>query len=112
MRMTHAGIAGAGMVARPGGLGEVMLWKRGPRDGLVPRSFAYRMSALYLALFVIRPWELMYPWLATISFERIFAVCTLAALLAGGHLWFQLTAQTSTVLATFAAVVISAQLGY
>ena len=44
------------------------------RHGMWPRSLAVWMAALYVALFIIRPWEQLFPWLQAIRFERTYAL--------------------------------------
>ena len=45
-----------------------------PAQGILPRSFALWMAATYVGLFIIRPWEVLFPQLGTIHFERIYAI--------------------------------------
>lgn len=44
------------------------------RRGIWPRSFAIWMAVFYVAMFIIRPWEQLFPWLTLIHFERCFAI--------------------------------------
>ena len=52
------------------------------------------MVAFYMVLFLIRPWEEMYPWMAVFPIERTFAILAIATVVLGGQFWFQLTGQT------------------
>lgn len=47
-------------------------------NGIWPKSIPLWMSGLYVALFIIRPWEQLVPALGTIYFERIYAICMIA----------------------------------
>ncbi len=44
------------------------------RNGIWPRSIPLWMAAIYVALFIIRPWEVLFPTLGTIHFERIYFI--------------------------------------
>lgn len=64
------------------------------------------MAAFYVALFIIRPWEKMWPALAEVRFERIYALCMIAAVTVEG--WrVRFDRQTVSVLAFFAAIAIA-----
>ena len=69
------------------------------------------MVAFYMVLFLIRPWEEMYPWMAVFPIERTFAILAIATVVLGGQFWFQFTGQTTTLLAFLGAVSLSAMLG-
>ena len=64
-----------------------------------------------MVLFLIRPWEEMYPWMAVFPIERIYAILAIATVVLGGQFWFQFTGQTTTILAFLGAVSLSAMLG-
>ena len=49
------------------------------KKGIWPRSICLWMAALYVALFIIRPWEQLFPQLGEIHFERIYALSMIAA---------------------------------
>ncbi len=76
-----------------------------------PPSAAFWMVAFYMALFLVRPWEVLFPWMAEFPIERTFAILTILAVLLGGHFWFQLTGQAMTLLGFLAVVILSATLG-
>lgn len=48
------------------------------RNGVWPRSTAVWMVAAYVGLFIIRPWEQLFPWLASLHFERVCAIAMIA----------------------------------
>jgi O-antigen ligase len=45
-----------------------------PDSGVLPRSLALWAAAVYVAIFIIRPWEKLFPSLAPLHFERICAL--------------------------------------
>jgi len=45
-----------------------------PSAGFMPTSFSLWMAAFYVGLFIIRPWEQLFPILAIIHFERIYGI--------------------------------------
>jgi O-antigen ligase len=55
------------------GSGQVFLSGK-PAHGFLPKAFALWMTAIYVGLFIIRPWEVMFPQLTAINFERLFAI--------------------------------------
>ena len=76
-----------------------------------PGSASFWLVAFYMVLFLIRPWEEMYPWMAVFPIERTFAILAIATVVLGGQFWFQFTGQTTTILAFLGAVSLSAMLG-
>ena len=48
-------------------------------NGIWPRSTPLWMTAFYVALFIIRPWEQLFPWLGAIHFERFYILCMLVS---------------------------------
>ena len=63
-----------------------------------PHSIVLWVSAFYLALTIIRPWEELFPALATIHFERVYALCMIAVVLLDPNKHFRLSFQTVTVI--------------
>jgi O-antigen ligase len=68
-----------------------------PAGKVFPHSLALWMAAFYMALFIIRPWEKLVPWLQDISFERIFAIVMIVIVSATRGLRLCLKFQTATV---------------
>ncbi len=66
------------------------------------RSLGLWMVVIYLVLFLIRPWELLFPSLGEIRFERTYAVIMIGAVALTGRM-FRWNLQTISV-AIFAAV--------
>lgn len=74
--------------------------------GMWPRSLAVWMAAFYVALFIIRPWEKLFPGLAELRFERVYAVCMIAVVTVEG--WrLKLDRQTIAVLAFVATIALA-----
>jgi len=78
------------------------------KRGIWPRSFALWMAGFYVALFIIRPWEVLLPWLADIYFEKVYALCMIAVVFLSGKKQLRQDFQALTVILLFAAVVLSA----
>lgn len=72
-------------------------------QGIWPTSLAVWMAAGYIALFVIRPWEKLFPELAELRFERIYAIAMLAAVAFEG-LRLRFSWQTASVAALLASL--------
>lgn len=68
------------------------------RNGIWPRSVPLWMAAFYVALFIIRPWDQLFPWLGEIHFERIYALCMLSAVFLSKEKRWEMNFQTLTVL--------------
>jgi O-antigen ligase len=75
--------------------------------GIWPRSLALWMAAFYLALFIIRPWEKLFPWLATFRFERLYALAMIGVVILTRGPSFRLDRQTVAVLAFFGCISVS-----
>jgi O-antigen ligase len=49
--------------------------------GIWPRSIALWMAAFYIALYILRPWEMSFAWMNDFHFERVYAICMILAVL-------------------------------
>jgi O-antigen ligase len=49
--------------------------------GIWPRSLALWMAAFYIALYILRPWEMSFDWMNDFHFERVYAICMILAVL-------------------------------
>src|ERR1700730_12155977 len=49
--------------------------------GIWPRSLALWIAAFYIALYILRPWELSFAWMNEFHFERVYAICMIFAVL-------------------------------
>src|SRR5208337_1965926 len=87
---------------------ELGAWQDRARHDPWPRTASFWMVAFYMVLFLIRPWEVLYPWMAVFPIERTFAILAIATVVLGGQFWFQLTGQTTMILAFLGAVSLSA----
>jgi O-antigen ligase len=79
-----------------------------PKKGIWPRSFPLWMTSLYMALFIIRPWEQLFPWLSVIHFERVYAIIMIGVIFFGGKFYFKITFQSITVILFLSALGVSA----
>lgn len=77
------------------------------KNGIWPLSFPLWMAAFYVALFIIRPWEILMPWLGTIHFERIYAICMILVVLCSRKKWFHLTSQSVAILMFLGGITLS-----
>ena len=84
----------------------------GATNAVWPRSIAFWMAAFYVALFIIRPWEKLFPELATIHLERVYALMMIVVAFGAGARRFRLTQQTVAILLFLASMVLSAQFGF
>jgi O-antigen ligase len=49
--------------------------------GIWPRSLALWMAVCYIALYILRPWEMSFAWMNDFHFERVYAICMILAVL-------------------------------
>lgn len=80
------------------------------QNGIWPRSVPLWMAAFYVALFIIRPWEELFPWLGAIHFERVYAIGMIAAVLFSQKTRFQMTSQSISVIFFLMGLFLSALL--
>ena len=77
------------------------------RNGIWPRPFEFWMTAFYLALFIIRPWEQLLPSLSNIHFERLYALTMIGVVTMTCGFRLQFNSQTLAVLLFLACLIIS-----
>src|SRR5437879_10787976 len=99
----------AGAQAAPASSG-ILLPDDRVSKGIWPRRIAIWMAAFYVALFIIRPWEEMLPFLADIHFERFYALAMVAVVLLTSKFRGVFTLQTASVLFFLFALSLSAVL--
>lgn len=78
------------------------------RNGIWPRSLALWLMVGYLGLFIIRPWEVLFPWLAEIHIERLYALFMIAVVLVSKKKQFHMDGQTAAVLLFVGSIWLSA----
>ncbi len=85
--------------------GLVQNWT-GPEEANGPLSHApvLWITAVYLGLFIIRPWELLIPELGEIHFERLYAIFMVLSVMMTVGLRCELNSQTTAVLAFLGAM--------
>jgi len=75
-----------------------------PASGVLPRSLALWAAAIYVALFIIRPWEKLFPSLAPLHFERICALVMIGIVMMTRGFRIRGDSQTIAVMLFFLAV--------
>jgi hypothetical protein len=76
-----------------------------------PRSVPFLLASVYVLLFVIRPWERLFPWMAAVPVERIFALLMLASIPLSARTRLRFGAGPLAVLLFYGALVVSAFAG-
>jgi len=72
-----------------------------PSGRVLPGSVALWAAAVYVALFIIRPWEILFPSLAPLHFERICALFMIALLIITRGFRLRTDSQTTAVVLFF-----------
>jgi O-antigen ligase len=75
-----------------------------------PCSMAFWMNVLFMAFFLIRPWEVLYPWMGVVPIERIIALATIAVVILGGSFRCRCSAATLLVVALMGVMAVGAKL--
>ena len=78
------------------------------RRGIWPRSTTVWLAALYLALFIVRPWERLFPELGEFSFERWMVITMVIVVLVVRGASLELSRQQISAFTLLLAVSISA----
>ena len=78
------------------------------KNGIWPRSFIYWLSLFYMALFIIRPWEKLFPWLGVFHFEKIYAIFMIFSVFLSHGNRISFDSQTKSVIVLFLSIFISA----
>lgn len=87
-------------------------WNDDLRRGIWPRSAMVWIVALWTALLIIRPWESIFPWLAAVRIERVYAVFAVIALFLSGQFRILWSMQTAGVILWFVALTISSMFAF
>jgi len=77
------------------------------KNGIWPRSLSLWMTGFYVALFIIRPWEQLLPWLGEIRFERTYALLLITVVFLSRRNMIHMSSQTMWVLFYLVAIGIS-----
>lgn len=83
-----------------------------PIGRILPASLTLWLVGIYIGLYVIRPWELLFPALAQFSFERIYALAMIQVVLMSEGIRLKLNVHSVGVLLVGSACVTSAIVGY
>lgn len=82
------------------------------KQGIWPKSMPLWSAMVYMALFLIRPWDEMVPWLGTIHFERsYFILMLLIILFSSKRQRLESSSQNFSVLTFLCAIGLSCVLG-
>ncbi len=105
-------MASAELTSHP--LNSAVYWTDRLRQGMWPRGLFVWVAALYLAMFILRPWEVLVPELGEMGFERTMVLSVVILSLVAAVFGLkkdgvrgQLVPQASTVLMLYAAIYVS-----
>jgi len=82
------------------------------KNRMWPRSATLWMAAFYMALFIIRPWEQLFPSLGAFYPERVYALCMITAVFFSGEKHFKMTWQSVTILIFFGSIAFTGLFAY
>jgi len=74
------------------------LWQDRLHKGIWPEPLSLWMAVFWLALFIIRPWEVLFPELEPLHVERVWALLTVAVVFGSGKLRLCNSFQTTAVI--------------
>ncbi len=77
-----------------------------------PITIPVWMTGLWIALFIIRPWEVLIPELSNYRFERVYALTVLGVVFGSGLFRFRGCMQTYAVLVFISALAVSTLCAY
>lgn len=84
------------------------VWEQNLHRGIWPKSPLVFYVAFWIALLLIRPWELLFPSLIPYHVERCYAILGILLVLGSGKLRFCPSFQTTSVILYLSALMISA----
>lgn len=88
------------------------LWVDRLRRGIWPKPLVYWAVVFYIGLFIIRPWEKLFPDLGPLRFERTSVIAIALIVAATRGVFVKLSAQNITMILLFAAVYLSGKLAF
>ena len=77
------------------------------KNGIWPRSAPLWMAGFYVSLFILKPWDQIFPWLGAIHFARIYAICMILVILMSSKKRLKLSFMTFAVLYFYFTILIS-----
>lgn len=80
--------------------------------GIWPKPFVFWAVVFYIGLFIIRPWEKLFPELGPLRFERISVMAIMAIVAMRRGVFVRLTFQNIAMIFLFVAVYLSGKLGF
>ena len=81
-----------------------VLWVDRLRRGIWPRPFVFWAVVVYIGLFIIRPWEVLFPELGEMRFERISVIAIAVIVLLRRGFMVRFSAQNLTMLLLFVSI--------
>ena len=88
------------------------LWTERLRSGIWPKSPLFWLVALYMACFIIRPWERLFPFLSDFRFERIMVILVAGTVLLMRGPFVKITLQNVAMVLMYGAVWLSSLFAY
>jgi O-antigen ligase len=82
------------------------------RDHIWPRNFSFWVALGYLALIIIRPWEVLFPWMSIVHFERLYVIFMLVVVFLDSRKQPVVSFQTGTVLTFCLALILCCLTAY
>lgn len=83
------------------------MWLDRLRKGIWPKSLVFWVVAFYMACFIIRPWEKIFPELADLRFERIMVLLVAGTVIFTRGPFVRVTLQNVAMILLYAAVWLS-----
>ena len=88
------------------------LWTDRLRSGIWPKPMVFWLVAFYMACFIIRPWERLFPFLASFRFERIMVILVASTVLLFRGPFIKITLQNLSMILIYGAVWLSSLFAY
>src|SRR5690606_37238593 len=83
-----------------------------PIGRILPASLPLWLVGTYIGLYMIRPWELMFPALAEISFQRTYALAMIFIVVSLAGIRLDLNVNSVAVMLVVGTCIASAIVGY
>ncbi len=99
------------LAQQPDGWTSRSVKEGGTLDGLWPKNLVTWLVGFWLMLYIIRPWEEMFPWLGDLHFERFYCLTVIALAGMTGMLRLNFSREMIALVTLFAAMVMSGLLG-
>ena len=87
------------------------VWGDRLRSGIWPKPIAFWAVVFYIGIFIIRPWEKLFPELGPLRFERLSVMAVIAVVFLHRGFFVRLNLQNVTMIGLFLAVYASGKRG-